>query len=200
MNDQAPPKALATMRAISPRSTKPLFKGHKQADFSDETETWKSVDGWPYEVSSRGRVRSLRLVQQDASADGYMRVQFYDGQNNIRPLVHRLVAVAFHGPPPSDQHVVSHLNGDPSDNRPENLVWATVQENADARKAHGNYKTGEDAPNAKFTIDDAREIRKIYETGNITPNALSKKYGVSRGTITRILRGDSYRETDRTNE
>lgn len=194
MNEHAPSKALATRVAVSPRSSKPLFKGHKQADFSDDTEVWKSIDGWPYEVSSKGRVRSLRLVQQHDSADGYMRVHFYDGQDTLHPLVHRLVAVAFIGPPPSPDHVVSHLNGDPSDNRPDNLAWATVHENAAQRAAHGNYKKGEDAINAKLTMVQAREIRRIYKEDGHSVSALARRFSVSRPTISRILDGRAYPE------
>lgn len=39
-------------------------------------------------------------------------------------MVHDLVARAFYGHPLVRGFRVKHLNGDPSDNRPENLVWA----------------------------------------------------------------------------
>lgn len=44
--------------------------------------------------------------------------------------VHRLICEAFHGICPSDKEVVDHINRVKDDNRPENLRWVTVAENA----------------------------------------------------------------------
>ena len=43
--------------------------------------------------------------------------------------VHRIIAVAFHGAPPTDQHVVDHIDTNRQNNRPENLRWVTKLEN-----------------------------------------------------------------------
>ena len=43
--------------------------------------------------------------------------------------VHRIVATAFHGEAPSDQHVVDHIDTNRQNNRPENLRWLTHLEN-----------------------------------------------------------------------
>ena len=43
--------------------------------------------------------------------------------------VHRIVATAFHGQAPSDQHVVDHIDTNRQNNRPENLRWVTKLEN-----------------------------------------------------------------------
>lgn len=44
--------------------------------------------------------------------------------------VHRIVATAFHGNPPTPAHVVDHLDTNRRNNRPENLRWLTRLENA----------------------------------------------------------------------
>jgi hypothetical protein len=44
--------------------------------------------------------------------------------------VHRIVATAFHGDPPTPQHVVDHIDTNRCNNRPENLRWLTRLENA----------------------------------------------------------------------
>lgn len=43
--------------------------------------------------------------------------------------VHRIVATAFHGEPPSSDYVVDHINTIRTDNRPDNLRWLTKLEN-----------------------------------------------------------------------
>ena len=44
--------------------------------------------------------------------------------------VHRIVAFAFHGNPPTGQHVVDHIDTNRRNNRPDNLRWITRLENA----------------------------------------------------------------------
>lgn len=44
--------------------------------------------------------------------------------------VHRIVAFAFLGVPPTSQHVVDHIDTNRSNNRPDNLRWLTKLENA----------------------------------------------------------------------
>lgn len=43
--------------------------------------------------------------------------------------VHRIVATAFHGEPPTKEHVVDHIDTNKQNNRPENLRWVTKLEN-----------------------------------------------------------------------
>ena len=60
------------------------------------------------------------------------------GKTNIRTWykeignerVHRIVAFAFLGEPPTPQHVVDHIDTNRQNNRPENLRWVTKLENA----------------------------------------------------------------------
>jgi len=43
--------------------------------------------------------------------------------------VHRIVATAFHGKPPTEQHIADHIDTNRKNNRPENLRWVTRLEN-----------------------------------------------------------------------
>ena len=39
--------------------------------------------------------------------------------------IHRIVATAFHGEPPTKEHVVDHIDTNKQNNKPENLRWVT---------------------------------------------------------------------------
>lgn len=43
--------------------------------------------------------------------------------------IHRIVATAFHGEPPTKEHVVDHIDTNKHNNRPDNLRWVTRLEN-----------------------------------------------------------------------
>lgn len=72
---------------------------------------------------------------------GYQYVNLTRGGNRcVSTHVHRIVMAAFVGQLP-DGMQTRHLNGNPADNRLENLCYGTRSENADDRIAHGTrYK------------------------------------------------------------
>lgn len=67
----------------------------------------------------------------------YERVTLYANGAKSNFLVHRLVCRVFHGPAPTDAHVVRHLDGNASNNRSSNLRWGTVAQNIADRIEHG---------------------------------------------------------------
>lgn len=104
-------------------------------------DVWRPIPGWLglYEAGSGGDIRSLRSgrpLSQTIGHGGYRRVTLSRGTGSRLEAVHRLVASAFIGPCP-DGLVVRHLDGDPSNNRAENLTYGTHSENALDRVRHG---------------------------------------------------------------
>ena len=124
---------------------------------ADGVETWCPVVGFEdyYEVSDKGRVGSLarevshprsgllhikaRLLKPIiAHTTGYPRVTLNrDGVGSYHH-VHRLVTAAFIGPLPEGWHT-RHINGNPIDNRLENLTYGTPSENQQDRLRHGTH-------------------------------------------------------------
>lgn len=56
--------------------------------------------------------------------------------------VHRIVAIAFLGEPPSPQHIINHRDTNQQNNRPENLCWKEKIENAFSEKGSEWIKLG----------------------------------------------------------
>lgn len=128
-------------------------------------ELWKSVVGYEghYEVSNLGRVRSLnRVVPRSGPTNatskqgslrkahitpkGYARLQLAKDGDTQNYMVHRLVAEAFI-PNPFQKPLVNHKNGVKTDNRVDNLEWATDSEN----QIHA-YETGLRKPSIKYVV------------------------------------------------
>lgn len=110
-------------------------------------EEWRPVIGYEglYEVSNKGRVRSLdrmrydgkrsyavreRVLKQKLNAYGYPVVSLNKSGKSKTATVHRLIANAFLENP-EGKRCIDHINGVRDDNRLENLRWATHKENAD---------------------------------------------------------------------
>ncbi len=49
--------------------------------------------------------------------------------------LHRIVATAFHGPPPSAAHQCHHIDGTRENNEAANLMWVTQQEHSQIHAA-----------------------------------------------------------------
>ncbi len=101
-------------------------------DFKQETECTYKDDR--YSVQDNGAVlrharKGKRLRKYDNqwtfgkpnSKTGYMEIA------SVR--IHRIVATAFHGEPPTKEHVIDHIDTNKRNNRPENLRWVTRLEN-----------------------------------------------------------------------
>lgn len=120
-----------------------------------QLENWKPIPGYEgcYEVSDQGRVRSLgrtifyrdgrtktireRILKPNNTGKGYKNVSLWKDHKVQVKLIHALVTEAFIGPRPEGLEVC-HNNGNPGDNRLENLRYDTRSANALDRTKHGN--------------------------------------------------------------
>jgi hypothetical protein len=107
--------------------------------------------------------------------------------------VNRLVCRAFHGEPPSPKHEAAHNDGNPSNNRRENLRWATHTENCADKKIHGteNPPRGEKQGRSKLSSEDVKTIRQRLANGEGVAS-ISRDFAVWHGTIGAIKAGRNW--------
>lgn len=96
--------------------------------------TWLDIPGHaPYQVNEDGVVRHgehLRIYARFKDKLGYWRVSLPRGEAKHGPkLCHRLVALAFFGPPATPDLIVHHIDSNPSHCHVSNLEWTTQQRN-----------------------------------------------------------------------
>ena len=165
----------------------------------DSVEVWKDVNGFEghYQISNLGRVKSLRrkflcgnggyrildetIAKLTKDNKGYYRKCLLNHGYKKSERIHRLVAKHFI-PNPQNKPQINHINGIKTDNRVENLEWATNGEN----QSHA-YKLGLRDHNK------ARKIQEIDENGNILREFSMIKdaallYNINNYSITNVLK------------
>lgn len=168
-------------------------------------EVWKDIPGYEgqYQVSSLGRVKSLsRIVNGKChytdkpftrrTKDIILRPGRYCKSGHVSVVlgnkvngqpVHQLVMRAFIGPAPTGQEVL-HLNGDPTDNRIENLRYGTRTDNIiDVYRQGKKWR--------KLSITDVQRIREELEEGKLQKD-IAAEFNVCLSTISAIKRGEHF--------
>lgn len=113
---------------------------------------WRPIPGFPiYEASDEGQIRRARVLRMGPQNRnplsparhhrGYLQVTLTreDGKR-VSVHVQRLIAAAFHGAPEAGAQA-RHLDGNPTNNRAENLKWGTASENTRDQVRHGTHRS-----------------------------------------------------------
>jgi hypothetical protein len=171
-------------------------------------EIWKDIPNYKgvYQVSNYGQIKSLpkklgkqnngkyrcEIILKCNSKSFYPRVNL--GRNNTK-TVHRLVATLFI-PNPENKKTVNHINGIKTDNRVENLEWATYKENNNHAIKTGlnTYQIPIKKFYSKFTKQQINEIKSQYLSGHFTMKELGEIHSVHPTTICNIIhKGHTYK-------
>jgi len=176
----------------------------EQSSSTIPIEEWRPVEGWPYEVSSLGRVRRTkggrgtrknRDIGSLCKKGSYVSVALQNDLVIRRAFVHRLVCEAFHGPAPSPQHQVAHADGNGTNNAASNLRWATSKENHADRFRHGTAAQGVRNGRAKLTEADVRQIRQLGVEG-VFHYRIGARFGITQAMTSRIIKRTAWATVD----
>lgn len=125
---------------------------------------WLTVD----EDGNAWNTRFQRQFNGEIDKYGYKRINTRYKGKRVRCLLHRAVAIAFI-PNPDNLPTVNHKNAIKTDNRVENLEWATHQDQADhifkMKLQHDARVYGENTSNNKYSEETIHDICRLMEIG-----------------------------------
>jgi hypothetical protein len=104
--------------------------------------------------------------------------------------VHRLVASTFI-PNPNGHPWVAHNDGNPANNRVENLRWDSISANHLDKRRHGTAQAGEKHAFHKLTKAQVRDARRRARGGE-THASIAKDMPVCRSVLSRVIRGEHW--------
>lgn len=155
-----------------------------------------------YAASDDGRIWSCRrktirkwreMRNNGLDRQGYYRVTLNIGGNRQRYVfIHRLILLAFVGPPRDGQWCCCHGDGTRTNNRLDNLRWGDAFDNMNDKVQHGTDPRGDRNPMAKLTEADVIQIRELAAK-RYDYFELAARFGVVEGTIHQIVRRTTWK-------
>jgi hypothetical protein len=147
---------------------------------------------WTYETTCWGSkttrpMKAKTLCGTKLSPKGYARVNLCKKVY----FAHRLVALAFI-PNPLNLPQINHKNGIKTDNRPDNLEWASNIDNRIHAVALGLIARGESVGNAKLTEGDVLRIRDLAAAG-VFQRVIATAHGIGQQNVSSIVKRQSWK-------
>lgn len=151
-------------------------------------EIWKEILGSNnrYFVSNMGGFKKNdTILNQYNDSDGYLLVSLFLNNKWNTHRSHRIILETFVGPCPKGM-ICRHLDGNPKNNRLDNLEWNTNSINMKDRTRHGTQPKGEKASQSKFSNIDILNMRHLYKNG-WTTGEIGRKYNTNHKVIWKII-------------
>lgn len=143
-------------------------------------EIWRDVVGYEglYQVSNIGRVKGVarkvvfsgnkmknwseKVLAIGTNKLGYQQITLSNNTKTKRHSVHRLVALAFIERP-HQKPDINHIDGNPSNNKVENLEWCTRSENG----LHSYRVLGRVSPAKGKPYAQKGSVQQISQNGEV---------------------------------
>jgi hypothetical protein len=151
-------------------------------------------NGQPFGPS--GNIEGWLKLRRRGSEDYYRVITVYDdaAKKPRQVYVHHLQAYQKYGTAVVGK-VARHKNGESQDNRYDNIVLGTVRQNMMDIPSWERLKKAKKAAGAKrrFTSAEVRELRRRWRGGAKVMHLAAEK-GVSKGLMSDLLRGRTYKD------
>jgi len=131
------------------------------------------------------RITKRYLALNTTDKKGRYRVCLRKNGEYYWRLVHRLILETFVGPCP-DGMECCHYNGNPGDNRLENLRWDTNKANKQDAIRHDTFARGEKSGRAKLNNLQVRIIRQLLNFKSLSQTKIGKIFNVDQNLISYI--------------
>ena len=176
-------------------------------------ETWKSLKFAGYEMmrnsyalSSHGRAASYKddiyedgKLLKGSLTSGYTTLNLRCGDKSNTLYLHREAARLFHKKRSPKQKYVIHVNHNKTDNRIDNLKWASQKE-ANEHQQNSPHKMAskkmrvKKAKGLKLNATQVKAIKTILANPKrkLTHKQLADKFKITPMTIYRIKRGENW--------
>lgn len=143
---------------------------------------------WSQRDFNGGTSSAWRELRQADDKDGYKCVTLYKNGRPKRLRVAAVILMAFVGPRPLG-HVACHYpDRDLSNNRSDNLIWATHLENIRHKIEHGTERRGDGHPRAKHSERQLLQALRLRGQG-IPVAEVSRRTGLSKTHVYRVYHG-----------
>ncbi|WP_281828071.1 HNH endonuclease [Lactobacillus amylolyticus] len=165
---------------------KPIPEYEKIYEAGDDGTIWSCEGKTTYRVlkgKKQLRKWNRRMIKpksekRNRSKHSDLRVELWKNGKHKTQLVSRLVAKAF-VPNPDNKPCINHIDGNPLNNKPENLEWCTYKENQVHAFKHGLNK----ASTKVLLKSDRNGFKKTF----FSMAEASKWLGFNNGYISGIL-------------
>lgn len=174
-----------------------------------EEEIWKDIPGYEgyFQASTLGRIRSIDRIEKclnrsnngyhyrkykgkilklcNSSRGDYLQVNICRAGKQRFITVHSLVALAFLGPRPKGLDV-RHIDGNPKNNRPDNLSYGTRSENLlDCYRYRGKF--------IKTSEEQAKKAKELLVTTDMNCRQIAEEVGITHKSVIHIKEGSTFK-------
>lgn len=129
------------------------------------------------------------------SIRGYQTVSLRGNGRYVHKKISQLVLWAFVGPQPAGTYC-RHLDGNPRNDRLENLAYGTPKQNSEDAMRHGTVPRGSKQWHAKLTDAKVVEILAAVASGE-RQRAVARRHGIDYRTVHSIIKGKNWKHIPR---